>query len=1178
MWVVPSEVFFAPFWTIERANPFFTLQRRVTQKDGGFMAKFLGTFDTVRESKPTPYRILLCMRTQDIRMSWVVALGRTKAEMEVFWNWLEQNILATLEAFDDNVEACIFARAKIESLVADEEFRRSPADPEMKRFDEAERRFSETFKFPMEEEERLVNYFSCSHWNTKLPRHGWMYLALNRLCFHAYMFGSELTIALRWTDINHLEHTTHNMMEAIIIRTSKERHLFCFLSQQGEKCFQQLEQLANECVQRHLKHSALPEGESSDTLSKSSRKGSLSKTVSQKSPIDKKEKFLLKNRLDTKKLTEEKIRLFRLPLDEILHGHLRCTVHNPSNKEEAINGTIFCFQNFLCFESRVREKIWLVIPMLEISVVEKATFSLSALYVNTRTQICYIFDNLSNQRDFLWKLISDFLAKTTTTHYSSESSKNFEIQPPLHIQFPPPPSNFQSTSETERVLEEKERAWEHHFNTYGRGVCMYRTRDLWDLVHKGILQKYKPEIWMIFSGAIHDMNANPGYYEKMVRRSEETNIDSFDDIERDLHRSLPEHPAFQTDIGIAALRRVLRAYALRNPSVGYCQAMNIVTSMILLECDEQQAFWLLAALTERILPDYYNAKVVGALVDQRVFERLAEEFIPDLHTKLSRLGVLPMITMSWFLTIFINVMPYSSAMNLVDLLFYEGCKSLFQVGLALLDINKLEIMKCSDDGETMGLLSSFLERVTNVSNPFASTRHAPSHTEGPLADQPSIDILELIENANSRFGFVTNEMIEQKRNLTRIHVFKSLEDTARRSVLRGVISGTMFSQSELEQLYQLFVDGVPENGFLPISRTAGAPFKEQKVDCDSFCPLFLYLSNWSSNDKVGEYGTELAMQAFRLLDTDTDGQISFKEFTSLLSILARGRLQHKLVLLYCLHIMPALDRDGLPPQELATETLGQQSPKHSDASETDANDFKDLIEKEIMASMEKKKKETDYSLKFLSSNPPNLSMEQFFQMCKTIQHLSVMNEDNEDLFKAIQEFIAGMIQEGRNNVKSDSKPQTVEGGAETPKISVDSIPSDAIDEIIADNILIQSEPETLTSNPPSHNSTESFEVIDYTSVPHMLNTGISVDLEELATGNGAKEEPAEHPTKEKEETAPESPEHPSSDPVEEKINSITNQYYLPPNWFIKFDQFLAHFERQSELCEFLSEMNIIGLQ
>uniref|UniRef100_A0A3B4A2Q2 Rab-GAP TBC domain-containing protein n=1 Tax=Periophthalmus magnuspinnatus TaxID=409849 RepID=A0A3B4A2Q2_9GOBI len=243
----------------------------------------------------------------------------------------------------------------------------------------------------------------------------------------------------------------------------------------------------------------------------------------------------------------------------------------------------------------------------------------------------------------------------------------------------------------------KEQSWNIHFSEYGRGTSMFFTKKTRDLIVRGVPEALRGELWMLFSGAVNDMATHPGYYTELVEQSLGTSTLATDEIERDLHRSLPEHPAFQSDTGISALRRVLTAYAYRNPKIGYCQAMNILTSVLLLYAKEEEAFWLLVAVCERMLPDYFN-----------LFEDLIRENLPQLVEHMTDLSFFSSVSLSWFLTLFISVLPIESAVNVVDCFFYDGIKAILQLGLAVLDYNMDALISCHDDAEAVTILNRYL--------------------------------------------------------------------------------------------------------------------------------------------------------------------------------------------------------------------------------------------------------------------------------------------------------------------------------------------------------------------------------------------------------------------------------------------------------------------------------------
>ena len=167
--------------------------------------------------------------------------------------------------------------------------------------------------------------------------------------------------------------------------------------------------------------------------------------------------------------------------------------------------------------------------------------------------------------------------------------------------------------------------------------------------------------------------------------------------------------------GISKLRRVLLAYSLHNPAVGYCQGFNMIAAIALLFLDEEDAFWCLLYIVELLMPgSYYTRHMSGAMVDQvhithaninsfinikyfRRFSRnccvrsfLSLQYIlvsyfhnfclyihyPLLYAESHGVDI-SLFSLNWFLCIFVGSAPVNTYLHIWDSFLFEGSKVAF---------------------------------------------------------------------------------------------------------------------------------------------------------------------------------------------------------------------------------------------------------------------------------------------------------------------------------------------------------------------------------------------------------------------------------------------------------------------------------------------------------------------
>lgn len=342
----------------------------------------------------------------------------------------------------------------------------------------------------------------------------------------------------------------------------------------------------------------------------------------------------------------------------------------------------------------------------------------------------------------------------------------------------------------------KMRLWAEYLRDNGRNMTLIRQPTFHKLIRVGLPNRLRGEMWELSSGSIYLRLENPTLFSDTLTKYSGRESLAIDEIEKDLNRSLPEYPGFQSEEGIGRLRRVLTAYSWVNADVGYCQAMNIVVAALLIYMSEAQAFFLLSALCDRLVPGYYSTTMYGTLLDQKVFESLVEKTMPILWEHLVKSDVqLSVVSLPWFLSLYINSMPLVFAFRVLDVFFVEGPKVLFQVGLAILRINGEELLDAADDGAFISVLKSYFSQLDESAHPKSENPKLRAVTK----------FQELMVVAFKEFSGITHSSITELRLKNKDAVLSNIENFAKRTAIRNLgPDSKLLSTDEVSALYDRF--------------------------------------------------------------------------------------------------------------------------------------------------------------------------------------------------------------------------------------------------------------------------------------------------------------------------------------------------------------------------------------
>ena len=215
------------------------------------------------------------------------------------------------------------------------------------------------------------------------------------------------------------------------------------------------------------------------------------------------------------------------------------------------------------------------------------------------------------------------------------------------------------------------------------------------------------------------------YYQNIIKHSLKEEIKDL--INKDINRTLEENKISSEEI-YESLFRILKAIALLDKEMSYCQGMNFICGfmLIILEGNEIDSFFLLMSLFSQTfisskfdLRGFFIEKfpLLGLYIYifkfylRKKFKKVFEHFNKLEIPNQSWIG-------KWFQSLFVHTFPIDDVIRIWDGIFSEGLKFIISFSLSIINSLENQILKSNDLIEVIELFQMLNSSYYNIKGGF----------------------------------------------------------------------------------------------------------------------------------------------------------------------------------------------------------------------------------------------------------------------------------------------------------------------------------------------------------------------------------------------------------------------------------------------------------------------------